>query len=407
MLDYIHYACNSVQVSVIKRFFSLPRRSFLLLGPRGVGKSTLIRQQIKFDLEIDLLKSKYFLPLSANPSLLEDWTSQLKAGSWIYLDEIQKIPALMDEVHSLYESKKFNFALSGSSARKLKRGGANLLAGRALSLQLFPFTYSEYGPIYKLNQAIHWGSLPQVVTEPDSKIDFLYSYVETYLREELIEEGLIRKLEPFLRVLQVLGTYNGQVLNTENIARESHVGRTTVDKYFAVIEETLIGYRLESLRPGWNKKEQTHPKFYLFDVGVARACAGLLTDELDPSQLGHSFEALIVGEVRAYNSYLKLHKPLFYYKFSGGYEIDLLIECRKKTISNTATYTAIEIKSAKTWDARWNQPIFDLQIKSKGKIKRLVGVYRGDKKLQFKNIEVYPAEMFLNLLSQGHFFKMP
>lgn len=390
---------------VIKRVFKLPDRSFLLLGPRGVGKSTLIRQQIKFDLEIDLLKSKYFLPLTANPSLLEDWTSQLKAGSWIYIDEIQKIPALMDEVHSLYESQKFNFALSGSSARKLKRGGANLMAGRALSAQLFPFLYSEYHSIYDLNQAIQWGSLPQVVIEPTSKIDFLYSYVETYLREELVEEGLIRKLEPFLRVLQVLGVYNGQILNTENIARESRVGRTTVDKYFQVIEETLIGQRLEALRTKWNKKEQTHPKFYLFDVGVARACAGLLNDELDSSQLGHSFEALIIGEVQAYNSYLKLNRSLSYYKFSGGYEIDLLIEIRKKTISKTALYTAIEIKSAKLWDPRWNDALFDIQKKSKGKVNRLVGVYRGSKKLEFKNIEVYPAEQFLELLSQGQFLQ--
>lgn len=393
-------------MSVIKRIFKLPGRSFLLLGPRGAGKSTLIRQQIKFDLEIDLLKSKYFVPLSGNPSLLEDWTSQLKAGSWIYIDEIQKIPALMDEVHSLYESKQFNFALSGSSARKLKRGGGNLLAGRALSVQLFPFTHSEYSSIYNLDEAVQWGSLPQVVTEFDSRIDFLYSYVETYLREELIEEGMIRKLEPFLRVLQVLGIYNGQVLNTENIARESHVGRTSVDKYFEVIEDTLIGFRLESLKVKWNKKEQTHPKFYLFDVGVARACAGLLNQELDPSQLGHSFEALVIGEVRAYNSYLKLNKTLSYYKYSGGYEIDLLIETRKKTISNKASYTAIEIKSGKLWDARWNEPLFDLQRKSKGKINHLVGVYRGNKKLQFKNIQVYPVEQFLELLSQGQFLNL-
>lgn len=393
-------------MSVIKRFYKLPKRSFLLLGPRGVGKSTLIRQQIKFDLEIDLLKSKYFLPLAANPSLIEDWTSQLKAGSWIYIDEIQKAPALMDEVHSLYEIKKFNFAISGSSARKLKRGGANLLAGRALSVQMFPFTYSEYNSIYDLNQAIQWGSLPQVVTEPESKIDFLHSYVETYLREELIEEGLIRRLEPFLRVLQVLGIYNGQILNTENIARESHVGRTSVDKYFEVIEETLIGYRLESLKPKWNNKEQAHPKFYLFDTGVARACAGLLNDELDPSWLGNSFESLVIGEVRAYNSYLKLNRSLSYYKFSGGYEIDLLIECQKKTISKPALYTALEIKSAKTWDARWNEALFDLQIKSKNKVNRLVGIYRGNKKLHFKNIEVYPVEQFFDLLSKGEFLNL-
>lgn len=388
---------------VIKRFFSLPKRSFLLLGPRGTGKSTLIRQQITSALEIDLLKSKFFLPLSANPSILEDWTHAFKSGDWIYIDEIQKIPALMDEVHSLYESRKFNFALSGSSARKMKRGGANLLAGRALSVQLFPFTYSEYHPHYNIRAAMEWGSLPQLVAEPNTKVDFLHSYVETYLREELVEEGIVRKLEPFLRVLQIIGIYNGQILNTENIARESHVGRSTVDKYFEVIEDTLIGFRLNPFRAKWNKKEMTHPKFYLFDSGVARACAGLLNDELDPTWLGHAFESLIIGEVRAFNSYLKTHRALYYYKYSGGYEIDLLIENRKKTLSQPAQFTAIEIKSATKWDKRWNEPLFDIREKSKGKVKHLIGVYRGNQHLKFEDLNVYPAEDFLMRLASGEF----
>lgn len=388
---------------IIKRFFSLPKRSFLLLGPRGTGKSTLIRQQIKFDLEIDLLKSKFFLPLSANPSLLEDWTQSLKTGAWIYIDEVQKIPALMDEVHSLYESRKFNFALSGSSAKKLKRGGGNLLAGRALSAQLFPFTHSEYETHHNLSQAIEWGSLPQVVTEPDFRKDFLSSYVETYLREELIEEGFIRKLEPFLRVLQVIGIYNGQILNIENVARESHVGRTTVDKYFDILEDTLIGFRLASFRPKWNAKELTHPKFYLFDTGVARGCAGLLNEELDASWLGFSLETILINEVRAYNHYLSRRRSLFYYKYSGGYEIDLIIENRKKTLSSPQQLTAIEIKSAKKWDSRWNAPLLDFKAKSKGKIKKLVGVYRGDRHMRFGDLNIYPAEQFLSLLSKGEF----
>lgn len=387
----------------IQRFSKLPNRSFLLLGPRGTGKSTLIRQQIPFKLELDLLKSKTFLPLSTNPSLLEDWTRSLKPGAWIYIDEIQKIPALMDEVHSLYESRKFNFALSGSSARKLKRGGANLLAGRALSAQLFPFTYVEYEKHCDLNQAIEWGSLPQTIVEPGFKQEYLSSYVETYLREELIAEGLIRKLEPFLRFLQVLGLYNGQILNIENIARESYVGRSTVDKYFEILEDTLIGSRLEPFRPKWNSKELTHPKFYLFDSGVARGCAGLLSETLDPAWLGFSFETLIFNEVRAYNHYLKTHRSLYYYKYSGGYEIDLIIENRKKTLSSKQRVTAIEIKSSRNWDKRWNEPLLDFKEKSKGRVEKLIGIYRGNKRLEFGAITVYPAEEFLSLLSKGVF----
>lgn len=388
---------------VISRYLLLPKRSFLLLGPRGTGKSTLIRQQIKFDLEIDLLKSKFFLPLSANPSVLEEWTKSLPSGAWIYIDEIQKIPALMDEVHSLYESRRFNFALSGSSARKLKRGGANLLAGRALSAQLFPFTQEEYKAHHSLDSAIEWGALPQVITEPEFRKDFLSSYVETYLREELIEEGLIRKLEPFLRVLQVVGLYNGQVLNIENIARESHVGRTSIDKYFEILEDTLIGFRLPPLRQKWNAKEITHPKFYMFDPGVARACAGLLSDEMDASWLGFSLETLIINEVRAYNHYLGKNRALFYYKYSGGYEIDLLIENRKKTLSSPQQLTAIEVKSTRKWDKRWNAPLRDLKEKSKGRVRRIAGVYRGSQTLEFDDVTVYPVERFLERLSKGEF----
>lgn len=388
---------------IINRFPEIPSRSFMLLGPRGTGKSTLIKQKLNFQLEVDLLKAKTFLPLSANPSLLEEWVQNLKPGSWVYIDEIQKLPSLMDEVHALYENQKLQFALSGSSARKLKRGGGNLLAGRALSIQLFPFTYIEYMKHRSIDQTIEWGSLPQVITDPENQKEYLASYVETYLREELMEEGLLRKLEPFSRFLQTAGIYNGQVLNIENIARESHVSRPTVDRYFEVIEDTLIGFRLESFKPKWNRKELTHPKFYLFDTGVARACAGLLSDKADPSWLGHAFETLIVNEVRTYNSYLKKNRNLFYYKYSAGYEIDLVIENRRKTLSTKQEVSAIEIKASKTWDRRWNDPLLDFQSKSRGRVKRLIGIYRGEKKLKFGDIEVFPVEDFLSRLSKGEF----
>jgi uncharacterized protein len=388
---------------VIKRVLLLPERTFLLLGPRGTGKSTLIKQQIKFDIEIDLLKSKNFLPLSANPSLIEEWTQHLKKGAWIYIDEIQKIPALMDEVHSLYEAKRFNFALSGSSARKLKRGGGNLLAGRALSAQLFPFLHAEYSQSHSIEDAMQWGSMPQVVTEPKFRQDYLSSYVETYLKEELMEEGAIRKLEPFFRFLRWVGIYNGQILNTENIARESHIGRTTVDKYFDILSDTLLGHKLLPFQPKWNRKESTHAKFYLFDVGVARGCAGLLSEDLDPSWLEFAFETLVVNEVRAYNQYLNLRREIFYYKYSAGYEIDLVIETQKKTLSKKQLVTMIEIKSSKKWDVRWNLPLLDIKEKSNGRVSKIVGIYRGQKTLEFGELKIFPVEEFFNRLANGEF----
>ena len=176
----------------ITRFLSLPKSSFMVLGPRGTGKSTLIKKLITFDLEIDLLISRNFLSLHSDPSKLIAMTKNLKAGSWVLIDEVQKIPALLDEVHYLIESKKINFALSGSSARKLRRHGANLLAGRALSIQLFPMAYVEYKDYFKIEDAIKWGSLPKTINDRHSRSDYLSSYVETYLREELIEEVLSR-----------------------------------------------------------------------------------------------------------------------------------------------------------------------------------------------------------------------
>lgn len=389
----------------ISRIYQLPPKSFLLLGPRGTGKSTIIRAKVAFKLEIDLLRAKEFLPLAANPSLLEKKVALLQPGDWVYIDEIQKIPALLDEVHSLYEKKKLHFALCGSSARKLKRGGANLLAGRAIAGKLFPLTYAEYKDYYQIDDAIDWGSMPQVVKEFEFKIDYLSSYVEMYLKEELMEEGLIRKLEPFVRFLETLGIMNAQILNIENIARESHVGRTTVDKYFQIIEETLLGFRLPAFKAKWNNKESSHPKFYLFDSGVARACAGMANEELDTVWRGHAFETLIINEVRAHNHYLKKNRNIYYYSYSGGYEIDLIIENQRKTLSSPQKLTAIEIKNAKKWDKRWNAALEDFKTKSRGRVKQIIGVYRGSETLNFPNgLIVYPAGEFLLKLSRGEFF---
>ncbi len=385
----------------ITRFLSLPKSSFMVLGPRGTGKSTLIKKLITFDLEIDLLISRNFLSLHSDPSKLIAMTKNLKAGSWVLIDEVQKIPALLDEVHYLIESKKINFALSGSSARKLRRHGANLLAGRALSIQLFPMAYVEYKDYFKIEDAIKWGSLPKTINDRHSRSDYLSSYVETYLREELIEEGVLRKLAPFSRFLNVCGLYHAQILNIDHVARESFVPRSTIETYFNILEETLIGFKLNSLQCKFNKKEVKHPKFYMFDNGVSRACANLVNEEVDSVWMGHAFESLIINEVKTFNRYLKKNRDLFYYKYAEGYEIDLIIETRKKTLSQTQQLTAIEIKSSKKWDNRWNNSLLDLKEKSKNKITRLIGIYRGQEIININGLEIYPAEDFLTLLAEG------
>ncbi len=389
--------------NTIERALLLPNKSFLLFGPRGTGKSTLLKRKLKGAFEINLLKSSEFIPLSQNPSLLREKIDHLKSGQWVVIDEIQRIPALLDEVHALYEEKHLHFALSGSSARKLKRGGANLLAGRALQKYLFPLIYQEYAGYAKLNDVIDWGCLPAVVMDKQNRADMLSTYVETYLRQELMEEGLLRRLEPFARFLKIAGIYNAQILNVENVARECHVSRTTVDKYFEILEDTLIGYRLFPIQLGLQTKETTHPKFYFFDSGVARACAGLIYEEVDNVWRGFSFETYILHELRAYNHYNKKNREFFYYKVSGGSEIDFLVELSKKTLSKAQEFLAIEVKCSKKWDRRWSKNLSEIK-KSSNKIRRLVGVYLGDEILTQGEVSIFPILEFLKRLEQGEFF---
>lgn len=388
---------------LLRRNLTLPKKSFLLFGPRGTGKSTLINQTVENAYLINLLKSSQYLPLSQNPSLLRDWLGHLKPGDWVIIDEVQKIPLLLDEVHALYEEKGLHFALTGSSARKLKRGGANLLAGRALQNYLFPMTYTEYQTVSNINEVIDWGSLPGVIMDKVNRIETLSTYVESYLKQELIEEGLLRKLDPFVRFLRVAGLYNAQVLNVENIARESHVGRTTVDKYFEILEDTLLGFRLPAIQLGLQTKESKHPKFYFFDSGVARASAGLIYEEIDNTWRGHAFETYVLHELRAYNHYNKKNKDLFYYKVTGGVEIDVLIETNKKTLSKKQELTALEIKYSKKWDKRWSAQL--LQFKKEDKrITQLCGIYRGQEILTHDQVTVYPIEVFLKKMNEGLIF---
>lgn len=388
---------------LIRRILSIPNKSFFLFGPRGTGKSTLLKQKLKAAVEINLLKSSDFISLSHNPSLIREKVDHLKAGQWVFIDEVQRIPALLDEVHALYEEKRLHFALSGSSARKLKRGGANLLAGRALQNYLFPLMQKEYGKKIKLSDVINWGSLPGVVTDHKNRIETLASYVETYLRQELMEEGLVRKLEPFSRFLKIAGIYNAQVLNIENVSRECHVGRTTVDKYFEILEDTLIGFRLQPLQLGLQTKEISHPKFYFFDHGVARACAGLIFEEVDNVWRGFAFENYVLNEIRAFNHYMKKHHDLYFYRVTGGSEIDVLVETKKKTLSASQELMAIEIKYSTKWDRRWSKNLMAFK-QSCTKVKKLIGVYSGNEILTQNEVTIFPFQEFIDHLYKGKLF---
>lgn len=389
---------------LIPRLLQRPDRSFFLFGPRGTGKSTWLEQVLPDALRLDLLNASLFLELSRDPHRLEALVGSRPAGTWVVLDEIQKVPALLDEVHRLMESRRWRFALCGSSARKLRRGGANLLAGRALTLAMESFSAAELGDEFDLDFALNWGLLPFVRHESDAAADILAAYVNTYLKEELQAEGLIRNVPPFVRFLAVAGQMNGQVVNAQNIAREAAVARSTVDTYFAILTDTLVGHALPAWRPGLKVREAAQPKFYWFDPGVARAAAGLLRDPVDRSWQGAALETLVFHELRIYNEVSRKHRPLSHYRTPAGVEVDFIIETARRRPGSPSRVVAVEVKRAERWDRRWDKPLRALAAVSGVKLDRMIGVYCGPRPYRFDEIQVLPVADFLKALHAGEVF---
>ncbi len=279
--------------STIQRRLAPPTRSFFLFGPRGVGKSTWLRSSFPEAVFFDLLESRLYLEFARDPGVLEALIGKRPEGTWIVVDEIQKVPDLLDEVHRLMESRRWRFVLCGSSARKLRRKATNLLGGRALTRRLEGFSYGELGRDYDLDLSLQWGTLPSVHFGRKDAADLLNSYVHTYIREEIREEGIVRSVPPFVRFLGIAGLANGQLVNFQNIARDAAVPRSTVDVYFSILEDTLLAHFLPAYRPNLKVRERAGPKLYWFDPGVARAAAGLLFDPVDRIWKGTALETVI------------------------------------------------------------------------------------------------------------------
>jgi predicted AAA+ superfamily ATPase len=352
----------------------------------------------------DLLDTSLYLELSRDPHRLEALIGKRPSGSWIVLDEIQKIPGLLDEVHRLMETRRWRFALCGSSARKLRRGGANLLGGRAITLNMEGFSAAELGAVFDLEFSLNWGLLPFVQLERHNAADILEAYVNTYLKEEIREEGLIRNVPPFLRFLNVAGQLNGQSVHGQNIARESSLPRSTVDTYFSILIDTLLGHFLPAWRPGLKVREAAHPKFYWFDPGIARAAAGLIREPADRLWQGAALETLIFHELRVYNEISRKKRPLAYYRTASGVEIDFIIESRKRHASAPAHLVAIEVKRGEKWNRSWESGLRDLASQEGVKVVRLVAVYTGTRAYHFEGLDVLPVSEFLQSLYQGKIF---
>jgi len=320
------------------------------------------------------------------------------------LDEIQKVPHLLDEVHRLMESRKVRFALSGSSARKLRRGNVNLLAGRAVTRQLGAFSASELGDAFDLDLAVQWGTLPIVAANYGSAADILNAYVNTYIKEEVREEAILRKEPPFLRFLGIVGQMNGQVVNAQGIARDAAVPRSSVDNYFSILTDTLVGCFLPAYRAAVKVREQTHPKFYWFDGGLARAAAGLLFDPVDRLWKGSSLETLIYQELRVFNEVRQKHRAIAYYRTAAGAEIDFVVETQKRQGSNPPHVVCIEVKLAEKWDRRWELPARSLAGDSRIVADRMFGVYGGERAWHYDDFDVLPVREFLRQLHAGAVF---
>ncbi len=307
--------------------------SFFLFGAPGTGKTFLLKKHFSnsVSLYIDLLDPDENETFSLRPkTLVERLAAAPDTTQWVIIDEIQKIPKLLDLVHQQIESSTFKFALSGSSARKLKHGGANLLAGRAFVYSLFPLTAHEIGSRFSLQSTLEWGTLPGIfaLNNKKDKQNFLRTYAHTYLREEIIQEQIVRKLDPFRRFLNVAAQMSGRIINFSKIARETGASTPTIQTYFQILEDTLVGFLLEPFHESIRKRQSGSPKFYFFDTGVQRALENMLTVKLKPQTYayGMAFEHFIINEIHRLQSYAEKDFRLSYLRTKDGVEIDLIIE---------------------------------------------------------------------------------
>lgn len=381
-------------IAMYTRHLKAPRESFFLFGPRGTGKSTWLRQQLPDAHWFDLLRMPLVLELTRRPETFRARIEALPKGSWVVVDEVQRMPALLDEVHALLaeHGKSYRFALSGSSARKLRRLEVNLLAGRAITRNFFPLTAAELEYDVGLDDLLATGCLPMVRNDPDSAIDILDAYVSTYLREEVQQEALTKDIGGFARFLEVAALCNGQVVNVTGVARDAGVARPTVARHFEVLVDTLLGTWLPAWRPRARIKEVQHPKFFLFDPGVARGLAGRLREPPSDTERGPLLETLVLHELRAAIAYQNLGGNLSYWRTPSGTEVDFVWERGDKRIG-------IEVKASKRWRSEYGSALADL--KKEGRITAAFGVYAGNERQRERELTVLPFAEFTRDLTAG------
>jgi predicted AAA+ superfamily ATPase len=369
----------------IKRQIQVPDTSFFLFGPRGTGKSTFIRSLIgKDSLYIDFLDPETFRSFSAFPETLMK-TVIATDPALVIIDEVQKVPAILDVVHKIMEERKIRFILTGSGARKLKKEGADLLGGRAVYCTMHPFTAGELGDLFDLEKSLQTGLIP-VVNRSNEPARTLSAYVDIYLREEIQAEGFVRNLGSFNRFLEIISFSHGSVLNVSNLARECQLGRGLVTGYIDILEDLLLCYRLPVFARRAKRETASHPKFYLFDNGLYRRLRLRGPLDIESEISGPALEGLVGQHLRAYSDFVLPGAELYYWRTLAGNEVDFVLYGGK-------TFKAVEVKNTKVLNPKdYNGLVsFGDDYPEAG----LILLYRGTVTMMHKNILVLPVEAFL------------
>ena len=368
--------------------------SLFLWGSRQTGKSTLLKALFPKARLYDLLKTDVRAALQLRPALLREECEMLDEGELVIIDEVQKVPALLDEVHWLMENKGLRFILSGSSARKLRRSGANLLGGRALRRTLFPLVSAEI-PDFNLDRALNNGMLPRhyLIANPAKRIQ---AYIGDYLQQEIVEEAIVRQLDSFTRFLQVAAISNSEIVNYTNIAQDCGISAKTVKEYFTILEETMLGFYLPAFTQTVKRRVIQSPKFYYFDVAIPNHLLHRTPLKQGTDIYGHALEHLVIQEMRAYLSYNfgEDKKLSYWHTLDNKYEVDVVIG---------AAEMAVEIKSSK------NIASSDMKgLKAFGEeypAAKLILLSLEDRPRKQNNIEIWPVCNFLERLWANKFIK--
>ena len=372
----------------IQKILDIQDDSVFLWGARQVGKSTLVKKLFPDAKIYDLLKSDEYSRLLRRPQLLREELMSYDETNVVVIDEIQKIPALLDEVHWLIVNRGIRFVLCGSSARKLKRVGTNLLGGRALPVMLFPFVSAEI-PDFDLFRAINNGMIPRhyMVQNPQKRLE---AYIGVYLKEEIQEEAVVRQLSSFNRFLDVAAQCDGEMINYTNIAQDCGVSATTIKEYFNILEQTLIGYMVPAFTLSKKRRAITTKKFYYFDVGVANYL--MHRHQLEPGtpEYGHAFEHLVMQEIIAYLGYKGELDQLSYWHAYTGEEVDAIIGDARIAIEMKSTDDVQRKHLSGLKDFSEEHPDAKLILVSRDKVTRRHG-----------NIDLYYATDFFKSLWNG------